>query len=138
MNRSVPIFPKERLILKPKEQKLLKIDAPFSDKMSGLAIIKLLDKPTQSIIMLKVKFTRNAAILDMTISSLEILILNPKEALSILDLRSFRYYKIKQGTLQQNVSKYYEFKSAEKLCDQYNNLINTLKEQNTDTGENYP
>ena len=65
LNRSVPIFPKERIILKPKEQKLVKIDAPFSDEISGLAIIKLLDKLTQSIIMLKVKLTRNAAILDM-------------------------------------------------------------------------
>ena len=41
--------------------------------------------------------------------------------------------------MQQNLSKYYEFESAEKLCDQYNNLINTLnKEQNIDTGEKYP
>ena len=110
MNRSVPIFPKERIILKPKEQKLVKIDAPFSD----LAIVKLLDKPTQIIIMLKVKFTRNAAILDVTNSSSEILILNPKEALGILDLRSLGYYKIKQGVLQQNLSKYYEFELAEK------------------------
>ena len=83
MNRSVPIFPKERLILKLKEQKLVKIDAPFSDEISGLAIIKLLDKPTQRIIMLKVKFTRNTAILDVMNSSSEILILNPKEALGI-------------------------------------------------------
>ena len=83
--------------MKPKEQKLVKIDAPFSDEISGLALIKLLDKPTQSIIMLKVKFTRNAAILDVTNSSLEILILNPKEALGILDLRSLVYYKIKEG-----------------------------------------
>ena len=37
---------------------------PFSDEISGLAIIKLLDKSTQSAIMLKVKFTRNAAMLD--------------------------------------------------------------------------
>ena len=96
MNRSVPIFPKERLILKPKEQKLVKIDAPFSDKISGLAIIKLLDKPTQSIIMFKVKFMRNVAILDVMNGSSEILILNLKEALGILDLRSLGYYKIKQ------------------------------------------
>ena len=138
-NRSVPIFPKERLILKPKEQKLVKIDAPFSDEISGLAIIKLLDKPTQSLIMLKVKFMRNAAILDVMISSSEILILNPKEALGIMDLRSLGYYKIMQGVLQQNLSKYYEFKSAEKLCEEYNNLINTLKtEQSIDTGEKYP
>ena len=71
MNRSVPVFPKERIILKPKEQKLVKIDAPFSDGISGLAIIKLLDKSTQSIMMLKVKFTRNAAILAVMNSSLE-------------------------------------------------------------------
>ena len=69
LNRSVPIFPKERIILKPKEQKLVKVDAPFSDKISCLAIIKLLDKLTLSIIMLKVKFTRNAAISDVTNSS---------------------------------------------------------------------
>ena len=82
---------------------------------------------------------RNAAILGVGNSSLEILILNPKEALGILDLRSLGYYKIKQGVLQQNLSKYYEFESAEKLCDWYNNLINTLKkEQNIDTGEKCP
>ena len=48
------------------------------------------------------------------------------------------YYKIKQGILQQNLSKYYEFESAEKLCDQCINLINSKKkEQNIDTGEKY-
>ena len=138
LNRSVPIFPKERIILKLKEQKLVKIDAPFSDEISGLAIIKLLDKPTHSVIMLKVKLMRNASILDVTNSSSEILILNAKEAIGIFDLRSISYYKIKQGVLQQNLSKYYEFELAEKLCDQYNNLINTLKkEQSVDTGEKY-
>ena len=71
-------------------------------------------------------------------NSLETLILNPKEAIGILDLRSIGYYKTKQGVLQQNLSKYYEFKLAEKLCDQYN-LINTLKkEQSADLGEKYP
>ena len=41
------------MVLKLKEQKLIKIEAPFSDEISGSAIIKLLDKLTQSIIMLK-------------------------------------------------------------------------------------
>ena len=36
----------------------------------------------------------NMAILDMTNSSSETLILSPKEALGILDLRSLGYYKI--------------------------------------------
>ena len=56
LNRSIPIFPRGEMILKPKEQKLIKIEAPFLDEISGLVIIKSLDKSTQSTIMLKVKF----------------------------------------------------------------------------------
>ena len=100
--------------MKPKEQKLVRIEAPFSDKISGLDIIKLLDKLTQSVIMLKVKFMWNTAMLDMMNSSFETLILNPKDALRILDLRSLGYYKIKQGVLQQNLGRFYEFETAEK------------------------
>ena len=77
--------------------------------------------------------------LDITNSNLEILILNPKEAIGILDLRSLGYYKIKQGVLQQNLSRYYKFELAEEVCIQFNNLINTLKqEQSLDIGEKYP
>ena len=47
LSRSVPIFPKEKIVLKLKEQKLVKIQALFLDKISGLAVIKLLDKSTQ-------------------------------------------------------------------------------------------
>ena len=71
----------EEIVLKLKEQKLIKIRAPFLDEISGLAIIKLLDKSTQSVIMLKVKFMQNTVVLDMTNSNFETLILNPKEAL---------------------------------------------------------
>ena len=98
----MPSFLKENVVLKPKEQKSIKVEAPFSDEISGLAIIKLLDKLTQSVIMLKVKFMWNTAMLDMTNSSLETLILSSKEALGILDFRSLVHYKIKQGVLQQN------------------------------------
>ena len=62
-------------------------------------------------------------------SSSELLILSPKEAIGILDLRSIDYYKIQQGVLQQNLSKFYKFKSAKSLCNQFNNLINTLKKE---------
>ena len=39
--------------------------------------------------------------------------------LGIIDLRSIGCYKIKQGILQQNLSKYYSFKSADTLCEQF-------------------
>ena len=45
----------------------------------------------------------------------------------IMDIRSLGYYKIKQGILQQNLSKYYKFEKAEKLCEYFNKFVNTLK-----------
>ena len=89
--------------------------------------------------MLKVKFTWNLFMLDIMNISSEILILSPKEAIGILDVRSLAYYKIQQGVLQQNISKFYKFESAESVYDQFNNLINTLKkEEKLETGEHYP
>ena len=47
-------------------------------------------------------------------------------------------YKIKQGILQQNLSKYYKFELAEVLCEQFNKFINTLKkEKKEETREKY-
>ena len=40
--------------------------------------------------------------LDMMNGRTEILIMNPKDVLGMLDLRSLGYYKIKQGVLQQS------------------------------------
>ena len=48
-------------------------------------------------------------------SSSEILTLSPKEAIGILDLKSLGYYKIWQGVLQQNLSKFYKF-NQQRMC----------------------
>ena len=48
----------------------------------------------------------NLPTLDVTNSSLETMIFDPKQMLGILDLRLVGYYKIMQRILQQNLSKY--------------------------------
>ena len=41
--------------------------------------------------------------------------------------------------MQQNISRFHELESAEKVCDQFGNLIRTLKkEEKLETGEKYP
>ena len=65
--------------------------------------------------------------LDKMNTSSEIVIFSPKEAIGILDLKSLRYYKIQQWVLQQDLSKFYNFESVEDVCNQFKNLINTLK-----------
>ena len=126
--------------MKPGEQKIVKIESPFTDEISSLAIIKLLDKLTHSVIVLKVKFVRNIVLLDMiNNSNSETLILNPREVLGTLDLRSLWYYKVKQGIIQQKLRRFYKYESVDEVCMQFNNLINTLrKEQKLDTGEKFP
>ena len=47
--------------------------------------------------------------------------------IDVLDLKSLGYYKIKQGVLQQNLSKYYHFETAVVVFDQFNKFVNTLK-----------
>ena len=128
-NRSLPIFPKECVMLKPKEQKLIKVKAPFVDEISGLAIIKILDGSTCSAMLLKLKFMHNAAILDIVNNGTETIIFKPEEMLGIVDLKSLGYYKIKQGILQQNLSKYYRFERADTLCENFNKFINRVKKE---------
>ena len=57
LNRSVPIYLEKELILKPDEQKLVRVRAPFVDDISGLAIIKIIDGRTNSTLLIKLKFT---------------------------------------------------------------------------------
>ena len=66
---------------------------------------------------------------DMVNKGMETMIFRPEEMLGILDLRSLGYYKIKQGILQQNLSRYYKFERAEKLCEYFNKFVNALKKE---------
>ena len=113
----------------PKEQKLITIEAPFIEEISGMAITKLLDKKSHIAITLKPKFIRNRVTLKVTNSTEENVTFNPYHVVGIVDFRSLGYYKIKQGVLQQNLS-HYHLESAENVCTQYNKLINTVPEHN--------
>ena len=77
--------------------------------------------------MLKLKCVHSFVMLDVTNSSLETVIFNPKEMSGISDLRLIGYYRIKQGILQQILSTYYRFEPANVLCEHCNRFINTLK-----------
>ena len=96
---SLPIFPVDHVILKLKEQKLIKVKAPFIDEISGLATVKILDGSMHSTLLIKLKFTCKTAVLDIVNKDTETMIFRPEEMIGILDLRLLGYYKIKQGIL---------------------------------------
>ena len=134
LNRSIPFFSKEQMIVKPNEKKFVKIEASFIDGISGHAIVKMIDNEGWCTVVLKLKFVRDCASLDIVNNTQETVIFNPNQMLGILDLRSLGYYKIKQGVLQQNLSKSYHFESIENLCEEFNAIINEKKKEEEKRG----
>ena len=119
-------------MLETTEQKLIKVKAPFIYEISGQTIIKILDGSTYIAMLLKLKFMHNAATLDIVNNGSDTIIFKSEKMLGKLDLRFLGYYKIKQGILQQNLSKYYKVERADILCEHFNKLINTLKGERTE------
>ena len=139
LSRSIPIFPREQVIVKLGEKKLILIEALFIEDISGMAIVKIIDQGQKTPMMLKLKFIRNKAILDITNNTRETVIFDKKMSIGILDLRSLRYYKIKQGVLQQNLNKYYQFEELDKVCAEFNKMVEAIRqEERNDSEERYP
>ena len=65
--------------------------------------------------------------MDLAHKGTETMTFKPEEMIGVIDLRSLGYYKIKQGILQQNLSRYYKLEKAEKLCKYFNKFVNTVK-----------
>ena len=139
LNRLIPIFPREQVIIKPGENKLIPIEAPFIEEISGMAIVKIIDQGQKTPMMLKLKFIRNKATLDITNNTRETVIFDKKTSIGILDLRLLGYYKIKQGVLQQNLNKYYQFEEIDKVCVEFNKMVEVMRqEEKNDSEKRYP
>ena len=140
LSRSIPIFPREQVVEKPGEKKLIPIESPFVEEISGMAIVKIIDQGQKTPMMLKLKFVRNKAMLDITNNVRGTLIFGKKTTIGILDLRSLGYYKIKQGVLQQNLNKYNHFEEAHKVCEEFNKMVEMIRqgEEKDNKKEKYP
>ena len=91
MNRSVQIYPEHEIVLKPNEQKLVKVKAPFADEISGMAIIKILDGSTYSTLLIKLKVTcNNKAVLDIVNKGKDTMIFKPGEMIGVYRFEIFR------------------------------------------------
>ena len=98
----------------------------------------MVDNKEQSTVMLKLMFIRNTVTLDITNNTPETVIFDQREMIGILDLRSLSYCQIMQGVLQHNMSKYYQFESADIICMQFNKFMNALKRRRKTQKKKYP
>ena len=114
------------------------IEAPFAEKLLGMALVKVLNMNEHVMNMIKLKFIRNRVTLRITNNTNETVTFDRTEMIGILDLRSLGYNKIKQDVLQQNMGKHYHFESAEDICNQFNRFVNHLKKEKENAKEKYP
>ena len=110
-------------------QKMAVIEAPFGEKLSGMAIVKILDMKEQATSMIKLTFIRNKAVLKITNKTHETVTFGWTEMIGVVDLRLLRFYKIKQEVLQEHLGKHYHFKLADDICNQYNRFVNLMMEE---------
>ena len=67
------------MIVKHKEKKFVKIEAQFIDEISGHMIVKMIDNEGQCTVVLKLKFVRNCASLDIVNNTPETVIFDPNQ-----------------------------------------------------------
>ena len=65
LSRSIPFFPVTNVEIAPASQKMVMIDAPFIEELSGMAMVKILDSNMQTTNMVKLKFIWNKAVLKI-------------------------------------------------------------------------
>ena len=66
LSRSIPFFPVMTVEIMPKSQKMVIIEAPFIEDLSGMAMVKILDMKVQTTNMIKLKFIQNKGVLKIT------------------------------------------------------------------------
>ena len=110
LSRSIPISsPVTTVEIAPASQKMVMVDAPFVEELSGMAMVKILDMKTQATNMIKLKFVQNKAVLKVKNKTLETVTFGRTDMMGTVDLRSLGFYKIKQEVLQEHLSRHYHF-----------------------------
>ena len=85
LSRSIPFFPVITVEIVPKSQKMVIVEAPFIEELSGMAMVKILDMKEQTTNMIKLKFIRNKAVLNITNKTQETVTFGRTEMMGIVD-----------------------------------------------------
>ena len=138
LSRSIPFFPIMKVEVAPTSQKMVMVEAPFIEELSGMAMVKILDIKVQTTGMIKLKFIRNKAVLKITNKTHKTMTFDRMRMMGIVDLRSLGFYKIKQEVLEEHLSRLYHFELADNVCDQYNRFVNLLRKEEEKSEGKFP
>ena len=92
IGRSIPVYPQNDLDVSVSKQVLIKIQAPFGEKLSGRIMTKLFG--SEKVFTMKLKIENNQGCVQFINKGQEIVKLRKDKAIGILDLRSVAYFKV--------------------------------------------
>ena len=138
LSRSIPFFPVIAVQIVPKMQKMVVVEAPFIEELSGMAIVKILDTKDQATNMIKLKFIRNKAVLKITNKAHKTVTFRWTDMIGVVDLRSLGFYKIRQKVFQEHLGRHYHFELADDVCDQYNRFVNLMRKEEENSEGKFP
>ena len=138
LSRSIPFFPVTIVEIAPGSQKMVMVDAPFVEELSGMAMVKILDIKEQTTNMIKLKFIWNKVVLKIKNKTHETITFGRTDMMGVVDLRSLGFYKIKQEVFQEHLSRHYHFELADDVCDQYNRLVNLMRKEEEKSEGKFP
>ena len=138
LSRSIPFFPVTAVEIAPKTQKMVVVEAPFIEEVSGMAIVNILGMKEQTTSMIKLKFIRNKVVLKITNKTHETMTFGQMEMIGVVDLRSLGFYKIKQEVLEEHLGTHYHFELADNICSQYNRFVNLMRKEEDDSEGKFP
>ena len=122
----------------PTSQKMVMVDAPFIEELSGMAIVKILDMKEQTTNMIKLKFIQNKAVLKIKNKTHKTITFGKTDMMGVVDLRLLGFYKIKEEVLQEHLSRHYHFELADDVYDQYNRLVNLMRKEEEKSEGKFP
>ena len=97
LNRSLPIFPVAHHKIKPGRMAYVKVRIPFVEKLSGIAIVKLLYQ--YHIGTMRVRIDSNQSIIKIINNTEETIHYTPQLAIGIVDIRSLGYYNVSKSIM---------------------------------------
>ena len=97
LNRSLPIFPIAHHKIKPGRMVYVKVRIQFVEKLSGIAIVKLLYK--YHIGTMQVCIDSNQSIIKIINNTEETIHYTPQLAIGIVDIRSLGYYNVSKSKM---------------------------------------
>ena len=97
LNRSLPIFPVAHHKIKPGRMAYVKVRIPFVEKLSDIAIVKLLYK--YHIGTMRVRIDSNQSIIKIINNTEETIHYTPQLAIGIVDIRPLGYYNVSRSIM---------------------------------------